>query len=173
MQDSDGSVQELYDSIAKKTHRLCVKGELETLHTCSGGCTRIGIDILISDITTFHQFWLAYRVDKKVSKLLMDYDNHTPSLAIQCTLLISYINVTTNNYMYEIMPVIINLLGRSSMIKNIPFQFVNALCNCLANSTLCLFLLASWPGCGTRFTNSYQHGPNLRVVALVNKISIS
>ncbi len=62
---------------------------------------------------------------QKVSKLPMEYDNHTLSLPIQCTPLIWYIiDVTTNNDVYEIMPVIINLLGRSLMIKTDHFNLL-------------------------------------------------
>jgi hypothetical protein len=62
------------------------------------------------------------------------------------------------------------------MIKTDPFQFVSSFCDCLANSTLCLF--SCWQ-VGQDVVQALQqamnrqHGPKLRVAVLVNKISIS
>jgi hypothetical protein len=83
--------------------------------------------------------------------------------------------VTTNNDVYEIMPVIINLLGRSLMIKTDHF-------NLLVHSVI--VWLVQYCVCSCRQVGqdvvqalqqamNRQHGPKLRVAALVNKISIS
>jgi hypothetical protein len=107
----------------------------------------------------------------------MEYDNHSLSLPIQCAPIdfIHIIDVTTNNDVYEIMPVIINLLGRSLMIKTNHF-------NLLVHSVIVWLIQHCVCSCwqvgqdvvqALQQAMNRQHGPKLRVVALVNKISIS
>jgi hypothetical protein len=98
-------------------------------------------------------------------------------IPIQCAPIdfIHIIDVTTNNDVYEIMPVIINLLGRSLMIKTNHF-------NLLVHSVIVWLIQHCVCSCwqvgqdvvqALQQAMNRQHGPKLRVVALVNKISIS